>query len=261
MRLTLLAPHPDDIALSVGGWLAGVGPRLRASGWRLDLVTVFSRSVYAPFAGDDARDEDAVSLLRLAEDLRFARSQRLRPSALGLPDCSCLGMDDESELVAPTATDPRKSIVDDVVARAVAGSAVVVAPLAVGGHVDHRLARDAVAEALGEIPCLWYEDLPYALDDAVPTPRSPVDGRTLRPWPVRITAQLPAKRAALACYRSQMSDTDIGEVLNYRPDGGAEPVERLWTSADLPPDLAGTLGLVDQDTPSPHLIPVNLEDK
>ncbi|SHF12019.1 PIG-L deacetylase family protein [Streptoalloteichus hindustanus] len=259
MRLTLIAPHPDDIALSVGGWLNQVGPRLRAAGWWLDLVTVFTRSVYAPLAEADVRGEDAVSRLRLAEDLRFARYQELRYSALGLRDCSCLGMDDERELVAPTDTDPRRSTVDRWVAEAVTGSTVVVAPLAVGGHVDHRLVRHAVDNALGATPCLWYEDLPYALETTVPTPRSPADDRPLCPSLVDITPHLPAKRAGLTCYRSQMSDGDIEDILGYRPDGGGTATERLWSSPDLAPHLAHDLGL-GEPAPS-HPTPVDLEDK
>ena len=49
--------------------------------------------------------------------------------------------------------------------KAVEGADAVVAPLALGGHVDHRTAREATAAmAMGAKPWAFYEDLPDALE-------------------------------------------------------------------------------------------------
>ncbi|MFJ2768861.1 PIG-L deacetylase family protein [Streptomyces sp. NPDC087300] len=236
MRVLLVSPHPDDVALSFGGWVAAHTRRLRAQGWRFDLLTVFGTTLYAPHS-PHAVTKEAVSALREREDRAYARRHGLRLTSLRQEDCSCLGMDDEEELIAPEAGDPRRAAVRQLLAAALAGADLVVAPLGVGGHVDHRIVRGAVRQSLGATPCLWYEDLPYALESPVEPPAGH------RPWLVDLRGHEEAKQADLALYRSQLTAADTTEVLSYRPDGASVPCERLWSPAGFPEDLAQRMAL------------------
>ncbi len=99
---------------------------------------------------------------------------------LGLPDCIYrqasgvfLYTSDEDLFGPPADRDPlTASDLAQVLGRAMgrAGFAgAVYAPLAVGGHVDHRLVRAAV----GALDCprtLFYEDFPYCVREEVPLP-------------------------------------------------------------------------------------------
>jgi LmbE family N-acetylglucosaminyl deacetylase len=106
----------------------------------------------------------------------------------------------------------------------------LVAPLAVGGHVDHRLVRDAV-EASGR-PARFYEEFPYAewkwlaLRRALERPRE-WRCETL-PLPERL---FEAKVGAILAYESQVpamfrSEARLRKQLrrHLRRAGG----ERLW---------------------------------
>lgn len=111
-------------------------------------------------------------------------------------------------------------------------SARLCVPLGVGGHVDHRLVRQA-AEATGR-PLIYYEDYPYAgqagkveqaLGEAAwESERIGLD-----------EAALEAKVAAALCYRSQISSFWVDEadlVAHFRAYaaevGGGSPAERYW---------------------------------
>jgi len=78
----------------------------------------------------------------------------------------------------------------------------LVCPLAIGGHVDHRLTR-AAAESSGRR--LWYyADVPYVLKDALPLEQLPLQGFTRRPFEIT-AAGTAAWVEAAAMYASQIS--------------------------------------------------------
>ena len=47
------------------------------------------------------------------------------------------------------------------------GTSALVLPLGLGHHVDHRVARDASLPLTTDLPCAFYEELPYATRDGV----------------------------------------------------------------------------------------------
>lgn len=161
-RILLLSPHPDDIAWSLGGLTA----RLRAVDAELRVITFFGRSRYAP--GHPTHGTVDAVPVRAAEEDAWATLVGTRIRRADLPDASLRGFDDDTEMGAVPE--------DDIVAR-IAGLLdtaieefrpdLLLAPLAIGGHVDHAAVRRAVqpweARESGERPeVLWYEDLPYA---------------------------------------------------------------------------------------------------
>jgi LmbE family N-acetylglucosaminyl deacetylase len=172
-NILVVAPHCDDAAFSLGGLLA-------RSGERCVITTLFCRSGYT-VSGGLGGDPDVVSKLRKAEEKAFADAVG---AALEMHDFPEAGLrhpggfesifKPPSELPSPL-TEETAEFVDAVAAaldrdvdRHAAG--VLLLPLGLGDHRDHRLARDVglrVANRRG-LPVALYEDLPYAaeLDEA-----------------------------------------------------------------------------------------------
>ncbi|MBI1801856.1 MAG: PIG-L family deacetylase [Chloroflexi bacterium] len=95
-------------------------------------------------------------------------------------------------------------------------STIVVAPLAVGRHVDHCLTRDAARVLAGEgYRVTWYEDFPYC-EKANSVARARAVAFTefeKSVWDyVRYPIDLPRKIHAVAAYASQMNSTFKGEA-------------------------------------------------
>jgi LmbE family N-acetylglucosaminyl deacetylase len=89
--------------------------------------------------------------------------------------------------------------------------AEIVAPLALGGHVDHRLVRRA---ALGlDRPLWYYADVPYVLSRAEELKKLVKSGWKARVYPVS-EAGLTAWQAAIAAHASQISTfwPDLGSM-------------------------------------------------
>jgi LmbE family N-acetylglucosaminyl deacetylase len=148
-----LSPHADDVAFSCFGQiaqqrLAGAQPS------QLTLVTVFLSN--AP--------------QRRREDERAAQLLGCQYRCLELPDAP-----DRPEIRGDLDLfmrfgPPHLGITNEVLSRLLPWlppSATLYAPLAVGGHIDHRIAHEA-ARALAyrvgpSLRLAYYEDLPYAL--------------------------------------------------------------------------------------------------
>jgi len=213
-RLVLISPHPDDVAYSIGGLVARW-----AEHCELYLVTVFSRSAWAapkPLRGAGVA---AISAVRLAEDRAFCDRFGLRLSSLGFADAGLSGYDDESELTAGPEQDPRAHAVS-VALRALLAELTpdgILAPAAVGGHVDHRIVRDALLrERHGFAPLAFYEDLPYAAGRSLGSLDSALRAQGLRPAAnVEIDCTLHDKLAAIWGYASQTEQDTVDEIVSH----------------------------------------------
>lgn len=211
----LVAPHSDDVALSMGATA-----RLLSGSVRPRLVTVFTRA--GPAEVDPRRREDGeyATAIGAAHTWCGIREGGLRPSIRrgGLP--ARLVMFGLAHAVArrlETVVSPR---------------CVVFGPLAVGGHVDHLLVRQAVLGLRRRHRVFLYEDLPYAADLAVPDVRAlahRLDG-AIRPVDVDVGETLEAKRRDCLLYRSQGPERLWPALLAHagRHEGGRF-VERFWT--------------------------------
>lgn len=166
MRVLALSPHLDDAVFSCGATLA----RLAGEGAHVMLVTAFTRSVPRPEGFALAcqtdkglpRDVDYMALRR-AEDRRAAHVLGVAEVLhLDLPEAPHRGYRSAEELRGRLRSE------DDIgveLTRRLAelGEAeLVLAPRALGDHVDHR-------ELVNALPKAWscrtrsYRDLPYAL--------------------------------------------------------------------------------------------------
>jgi len=168
-----LSPHLDDAVLSCGGRIADEVAR----GERVLVVTLFTADEPAEPPSALATDlrrwwrlppgevmarrrrEDAGALARLgAESLHLGLAEApYRRSAAGAPfytELAGLFGEPDPEDAATVGALLAERL------QALPAAARRVAPLAVGGHVDHRLVRAAV-EADGG-PVRFYEEFPYA---------------------------------------------------------------------------------------------------
>ncbi|MCP3063661.1 PIG-L family deacetylase [Myxococcus sp. K38C18041901] len=214
-----VSPHLDDVAFSCGGTLAA----LKAKGWTVALITVFTRSVPEPqgFAlhcqtAKGLAPEADYMALRREEDRAFAK--RLGVDVLtwaDLEEAPHRGYASAEALFQPPRADD--AITAEVARRLkpvlweMTPSRVFV-PQALGSHVDHVQVVRAV-RGLG-IPSnrVWYyRDTPYAVrqPDAKPDPALP---RKLRPQPVDITAHLARKVEGCLCYGTQLGFQFGGEA-------------------------------------------------
>ncbi|MGH3873238.1 MAG: PIG-L deacetylase family protein [Pseudonocardiaceae bacterium] len=199
-----VSPHLDDAVFSAGGTIAG----LVAAGWRVQVVTCFTASVAdpSPFALSTQLDKglgpDVDYLaLRRAEDTAACRVLGAEPVHLPLPEAPHRGYTSARDLFAGVHDDDRiAEHLRAALAPQLAGANVVLAPQAIGDHVDHRVVVDAVAGLTSRV--LWWRDTPYVLrrPDAAPWVGVPVG----REQAVHIATQLPTKIAAARCYATQL---------------------------------------------------------
>jgi hypothetical protein len=110
--------------------------------------------------------------------------------------------------------------------------AQIVAPLAVGNHVDHQLVRRAAERHFGRETLRYYEDYPYARRAEAVTA---VVGAGATGWKKEIIplseAALAARIAAIAAFTSQISSffedhADMARQVAARVTAGGG--ERLW---------------------------------
>lgn len=242
----VVSPHRDDAAFSVG---------LSIERWLLARHTVgvlncFTQSDYAPYsdaASLHANDRTSfVSALRKREDAAWNKllGGRVQFTDLDLLDAplrlSC-GVDEVLSLpirAGDRAVARVAGAVAKLVRNASAQGLAIVLPLAVGGHIDHRVTRQAGIEGLAgsSLPVAFYEDLPYAarpegtatLDDLIESLGIAVQPTIVSQPEGTPEAAAERKRRMAECYDAQI-DTEVAAQIaefSLRYAGG----ERLWAN-------------------------------
>ena len=165
---------------------------------------------------------DAERLERLDAVYRLPQRYDGDASLLGEPALEDgLGGDLASDLGPILAASPR---------------AVILAPLAVGGHVDHRVVhRLAIELARHGREVGFYEDFPYAARPFAVDDRRAAIGAELEPVTLDIAATLDRKVAAVLAYASQIDALFGGieparaAILAYaQAVGSGGHAERIW---------------------------------
>ncbi len=219
-----LSPHFDDVALSCGGTAA-----LAAQTGRALVVTVFAGqpnadlSDFARFqhqrwgtdhaAVDLRRQEDVAAMAALGVDYRWwAFSDAIYRGTQYLSDEDLFGVvkPGDEALVKAVAVEIA-ALCQDVQPRH------LYVPLAVGGHVDHRVCLASIG-TLGQLaPSVRaYEDFPYLLHDPdfrkAPIPRAVTTAaatvpraRHVAPVCQDVTDVLDRRLAAIRAYTSQVA--------------------------------------------------------
>ena len=256
LKIIVLSPHRDDaafsLALSIGAWLR--------DGHAVTIVNVFTRSLYAPYSDAESVHENDrlsyVSAMRKKEDEAFLRQI---PGAamvdLNIKDAP-LRLHCSADIVCDMPVDPADGafakIAKALAKQTSAANTALVLPLALGHHVDHRVARDASLELSANIPCAFYEDLPYATRDGVSIDlqrfREDVDVKyheSLSPVVCYHTSSIAWKRKVALGYSSQIGE-DIADLVSnfaHRYHGN----ERIWANeAFIAQVKANHLGKLDK---------------
>jgi LmbE family N-acetylglucosaminyl deacetylase len=262
MRHRFLSPHYDDIALSCGGTAALLARAARAP----EIAILFgaepdSSESLTPFAtmqherwGVEASD---VIAARRLEEATAAAILGATVTYLPFHDAIYRGdayLDDDQLIGEPVATEaalPARIIAALDLGPTPTTATRLYAPLAIGGHVDHRHAFAAGLELAHTGWDVWfYEDLPYALSPGSAEARIANAAAPLRPAAlVDVEATWNAKLRAIYAYPSQ-----LGVI--FRGAGGSEPanvdrrlrayatgigdgraVERFWRLAAADPGV------------------------
>lgn len=233
MRIALISPHPDDIALSIGGLVARLEPA------DVLIITCFSRSCFTD------SDEAGITGLRAAEDESYARDLGVGLVRLDLPDTNV------RTGVGKRALDPDEEV--RLRARLRAGLASLVeewglstsfVPLAIGEHPDHVHCRDAAASLFDARALAFYEDLPYADMQGGPIAAARSAAANLPDYRGMIVplsrADLGRKLERLAHYQCQIVTPWVEAVERHaRAVGGRDGyAERCWAMFPLSDALA-----------------------
>lgn len=227
MHWIYLSPHFDDVALSCGGlvWEQAQGGA-QASIWTICAgdapegpVSPFAEELHARWeTGSQAvstrRQEDINACARLSASYRHfhipdciyryaGMGDGSRPSASATEDRLFLYTTNE-EICGPL-NPAESSLVKQLsadLAQVLPPEVQLVCPLAIGGHVDHRLTRLA-AQAL-ERPLWYYADYPYVLENLEEVESLRQTGWQANPFPIS-AAGLEAWQESVAAHRSQIS--------------------------------------------------------
>ncbi len=233
----VISPHLDDAVLSVYTVLAGTPAALVAN-----VFDGVPPPGPPPFSVRLCRATDAAAQMRRrhAEDEAALASVGCDSISFGLLEADSRDAGDD-----PDAIEVARAL-----DAAVEAASVIHAPIGIGSHPDHVIARDAALALSAElsVPLALYADIPYAItwgwppwvsgEPADPNldpdaqwqrglGRLPVAGTDLDPEVVALDGQAQdRKRAAVGMYESQLSMLAGGP--HRRLDGWALTREVRW---------------------------------
>ena len=246
VRFVVVSPHRDDAAFSLGLSIS----HLLGAGHRVHVLNCFTQSDYAPYSDagnlhtNDRRS--FVSALRRREDIAWNKllGGQLRITDLDLLDAPLrLACGVEEVLTVEIRPGDRAQsrvagAIRKLVEKSENGELGILVPLAVGGHIDHRVTREAACEVLSgvQLPVGFYEDLPYA---ARPESAGTVEmlaestGLDLQPGFLQsaVDAEAPVarKRRMAECYDSQIDTAVAQRIADFCREYQGR--ERLWVNA------------------------------
>jgi LmbE family N-acetylglucosaminyl deacetylase len=208
--ILVVSPHLDDAALSC----ADHALRWQAAGHVVHVLTLFSAAGPwpSPLLGltpGDVAAAEALMARRRAEDHQALHRLGFACEHLGLIDAGFRGdttphFQSLAHLLSGSCGPGGQQLVHQaahLLRERVAAATGVLAPLGVGGHVDHVITRLACEAAAPAHALVYYADMPYARAPwrwTAPLLRQALTWRRSWHW------ISPRKRQALAAYASQM---------------------------------------------------------
>jgi LmbE family N-acetylglucosaminyl deacetylase len=228
----ILSPHCDDAPLSLGAALltGRLGPRPQ-------VAIVFSRSRFAKGACGTGSEEE-ITTVRTQEERNAAHTAGYGVEFWGFGEPLVrLGVG----MAKAIRDHPARALSSDPawlpVCAAIEGAlssrcGLVMAPLACGMHIDHRIVRDALVRICIQYPHLrvgFYEDLPYCdvlSDEQILAMIPALPGRRFQPHIVSV--DLERKIDLVRIYNSQPLERFVPAVERY---WGRRGGERFWIAA------------------------------
>lgn len=237
-RLIILSPHLDDGILSSGGLIPCLNYHFRVEVW-----TVFSGAPWwGPYSATAQwlhgvsggatgsrlaslrRREDREACRMLGASWRHFRGhdavyRRGHDKKILYENCCQDSWD--------CADEPLIRGISDGLRRYLKSDDVLLVPLAIGGHVDHRIVRHA-AEQLNICPIIYYEDVPYVQRFAAEASSL---ASTLSPLPYAVCeSRADLWVRAVQAYRSQMLMLEgaVGSLRTLITDFAASGKTSLW---------------------------------
>ncbi|MDL5156318.1 PIG-L deacetylase family protein [Actinomycetospora termitidis] len=199
-----VSPHLDDAVFSVGGTLERLGADTL-------VVTCFTGSTdpatVTPFGLSTQLDKGLSAdvdymALRREEDRRALAVLGVTGRHLDLLEAPHRGYDSPAELFAGRHDDDAVAgPLADALGPLLADADLVLAPQALGDHVDHQWVGAVVADLVDPGRVAWWRDTPYVLRRPDAAPMEHVAGQELA---VDVTAELDRKVAAVRCYVTQV---------------------------------------------------------
>lgn len=263
-RALFISPHFDDVALSCGGLVAlesahaAVLPLVVTvfAGNPPDRLNSFAAFQHERWATGDRtadirRQEDVSAMVQLGADYRWLDwPDAVYRGDLYLSDEDLFGdVKVNDGAVMSAVSSDILAIVDET------RPSRVYVPLAVGGHVDHRMCRRAAERMIERrMPVFLYEDLPYAVTPGVVGDAVHGGSNDLTPVTVDVSEGIERRLAAIDCYASQLPTIfrhygDPHEVIRRyaRTVAGSDTyAERLWIPAGADRKTSGPTSLLLQ---------------
>jgi hypothetical protein len=236
LKITVVSAHRGDAALALGLSVAAWLEQRHA----VEVVSCFTRSESAPFSDVGslhANDRMSfASATRKREDECWAKMLRgkFTLTDLNMKDAPLRLHCDPHEVFGLMVNLEEKSAVKIRKAIERSCAELLVVPLALDGHVDRVMARDAGAAHLqATLPVAFYEDLPQALsfsdralrDAALAVRKDLEDAFVAAAWADAVAR----KRRVAWCYDSQIDEATTLQIAEFclRYEGR----ERLWANA------------------------------
>jgi LmbE family N-acetylglucosaminyl deacetylase len=234
LKIFILSPHVDDAAygltLSISRFIKNKLP--------VTIINCFTVTKWTiVFVSKDVNE---ISLLRQQEDIEYNKQFN---SAINIVNLDLLDAPLRNGYIfrhKPLETNEWK-VVDELknyLEKNVEG--VLLCPLAIGDHVDHVIAREAVVQLYKKMKVIFFEDLPY-------TARIPHEAilehvkELEEQLGVKLTCYLNSvegcsidKEQAIRVYKSQLNDEICSEILAHM---NSLTGERLWGEQHLIDEL------------------------
>lgn len=239
MRYIFISPHLDDVALSVGGIVNNlVNNKIDTEIW-----TFFSGS-----PDDENLSDFALSLhkrwklpldapkIRRLEDKKACATLGARYKHFNIPDCIYRKdqegipiVREEEDLYQPIPPSQQFLVnkISDEINRKTTTDDIIVSPMAIGNHIDHRIIVAAITK-VSPHSILFYEDFPYIVNSH----SSPIDYSKLTPNKFDLQVEnIKTWHEAIAAYQSQIStfwkntNRMKEEIFEFASRGGGK---NLW---------------------------------
>ncbi len=227
--VVVLSPHFDDAPLSLGqSMLNG-----ELASERVVVGIIFGRTNWQRWFHPTPRRTPIVSAIRRAEEMVNARRFGYRCRVARLPEVilrtgemdSATFLDPSSNPIPDDLDGSMISDIEAVIQPWISGADRIIAPLGVGGHLDHRLVREAARGLVDADRLEFYEDRPYASyasDDFIATLASNVD-------PAIVAHDMSStdtrNKASTTWYPSQFDQYFVNAMT---ADHDAGRAERVW---------------------------------